>query len=217
MSNINEESGKEIKPADTEKGTTTPVKHFIGRGIYGSKDVPIKVLDTFIGIVIALIVIMVIIFAINGGYNIRFDTLGGSGVDSQKLRYGSMVAEPETPIRAGYEFEGWVTSQDESLAQKWNFAEDTVENDMTLYAVWTPAKITVKFDLDGGNVDGAVQIDDIEVVFGENYGSLPTPVKDGYKFDGWVYSGNIITGDTIVSTSGEHILTARWISQNGGK
>lgn len=217
MSNINEESGKEIEPVDTKKGAAAPVKHFIGRGIYGSKDVPIRLLDTFIGIVIALIVIMVIIFAVNGGYNIKFDTLGGSVIDSQKLRYGSMVTEPEIPIRAGYKFEGWITSLDESLAKEWNFAEDTVENDMTLYAVWTPAEITVKFDLDGGNVDGAVQVDDIKVVFGENYGSLPTPVKDGYRFDGWVYSGNIISNDTIVSTSGEHILTARWISQNGGK
>lgn len=186
-------------------------KRFIGRGIYGSKDVPIKILDSFIGIAIVLIVLMVIVFTINGGYNISFNTLGGNEIKSQKLRYGSKVEEPETPIRAGYDFGGWVTSPDEFLAEEWNFGEDAIESDMTLYAVWTPAAITVKFDLDGGNVEGKSQLEDIKVIFGENYGELPIPSKDGYKFDGWVYSGNIITNDTIVTTSGEHILTARWV------
>jgi len=191
-------------------------KPFIGRGIYGSKDVPIKILDAFIGIVIAMIVLMVVIFAVNGGYNIDFDTLGGSEVQSQKLRYGSRVTEPEVPIRAGYDFEGWVTSQDISLAEKWDFEENTVEGDMTLYAVWTPARITVKFDPDGGNFEGNTRLEDIKVVFGENYGELPVPVKEGYKFDGWVYGGNIITDSTVVTTSGEHILTARWVEQTKG-
>lgn len=186
-------------------------KPFIGRGIYGSKDVPIKILDAFIGIVIALIVLMVVIFAVNGGYNISFDTLGGNEIEAQKLRYGSKVAEPDPPVRAGYDFEGWVTSSDESLAEEWNFGEDTIESDMTLYAVWVPSEITVKFDLDGGNVDGETQLKDMKVIFGENYGELPVPARDGYKFDGWVYSGNIITNDTVVTTSGEHILTARWV------
>ena len=30
------------------------------------------------------------------------------------------------------------------------FPTDRVENDLTLYAVWMPAEVTVKFDLDGG-------------------------------------------------------------------
>ena len=81
---------------------------------------------------------------------------------------------------------------------------------MTLYAVWTPAQVTVKFDLDGGNIDGTTQADDKVVTYGEPYGELPVPEKEGYQFDGWVYSGNIIDADTVMTMTGEHVLTARW-------
>lgn len=185
-------------------------KRWFGRGIYGSKDIPIRILDGGILGMVAVIIIMIVVFAINGGYVITFDTQGGSEVASQKLRYGKTAAEPEVPIRAGYEFQGWITSLDESLAQEWDFSEDTVEKDITLYAVWTPAEITVKFDLDGGTVDGQTQAPDKQVVFGEAYGGLPVPTKEGCQFDGWVYSGDIITEETTVKTSGEHVLTARW-------
>ena len=150
-------------------------------------------------------------FAVNGGYRVAFDTDGGSEILTQKLRYGNLIEEPETPQKAGYVFDGWVTAEDTSLAEKWDFSKDKVEGDMVLYALWNPAQITVKFDLDGGNVEGRESIEDMQVTFGEPYGTLPVPSKAGYTFDGWIYSGNIINEDTILTTSGEHILTARWI------
>ena len=52
----------------------------------------------------------------------------------------------------------------------------------------------------------------VEVV-GEVYGELPVPEKEGYKFDGWVYSQQVITEETVVVMTGEHILTARWIAE----
>ena len=39
------------------------------------------------------------------------------------------------------------------------------------------------------------------------------PVKEGFRFDGWVYSGNVIAADTPVAMTGEHVLTARWVSE----
>lgn len=199
--------------SNTDEKKTTPKKPFIGKGIYGSKDVPIRLLDGLIGIVIVLIVLMIVVFAVNGGYYVSFDTLGGNEIEAQKLRYGSLVEEPETPLRPGYDFVCWVTAVDESRAVEWNFSRNTIEGDITLYAVWTASKITVKFDTDGGTVAGETQPEDKTVLFGEPYGELPIPEKDGYRFDGWVYGGNIITDDTLVSTSGEHILTARWVPE----
>lgn len=186
-------------------------KQWIGKGIYNSKDVPIKVLDVFIFGIFAAIFILVIVFALNGGYNVEFETDGGSEVLTQKLRYGNLIEEPQKPQKAGYNFEGWVTSEDPSLAETWDFKQDKVEGDMVLFALWSPAQITVKFDLDGGNVAGEEIIDDFKVTFGEPYGALPVPTRAGYQFDGWIYSGNIINEDTIVTTSGEHVLTARWV------
>lgn len=186
-------------------------KQWIGKGIYQSKDVPVKILDMLILGIFAVIFILTIVFAVNGGYRVTFDTDGGSEILTQKLRYGNLIEEPETPQKAGYVFNGWVTAEDTSLAEKWDFSKDKVEGDMVLYALWNPAQITVKFDLDGGNVEGRESIEDMQVTFGEPYGTLPVPSKAGYTFDGWVYSGNIIDEDTILTTSGEHILTARWI------
>lgn len=183
-------------------------KRWFGRGIYGSKDVPIRLLDGFIAAVIVAIVVMIVFFAVNGGFYVTFDTDGGSPVDSQKLRHGSLVTEPETPIKPGYTFEGWYLESNE--AASWNFDVDKIGGDLGLVAKWKPAQIAVKFDLNGGTVDGAEQTEPLTVTFGEFYGELPVPVKEGAEFAGWRYSGSEITADTQVTMTGEHVLTAEW-------
>ena len=81
---------------------------------------------------------------------------------------------------------------------------------MTLVAQWKPAEILVKFDLDGGNFGENAPDGDFFVTFGEPYGELPVPEKEGFQFDGWVYSGAVIQDTTPVSMTGEHVLTALW-------
>lgn len=188
-------------------------KTLFGKGIYGKKDAPIKVLDCFIGGAILLIIVFVVSFALNGGFIITFDTDGGSEVTFQKIGYGDFVEEPTGVTKPGYELNGWMTSDDETLAEVWEFSVDTVTSDMTLVASWTPASITVKFDLDGGNVNGIESIDGIMVTYGEIYGELPVVDKEGYVFDYWIYSGNVIDGSTVVEATGEHVLTACWIEE----
>lgn len=188
-------------------------KKWFGRGVYGSKDVPIRILDGFIFGAIAVVLLLVFWFATHGGYVVTFDTDGGSAVEEQTLKHGDLVMEPETPVKPGYVLKEWITFLDPSLAKTWNFDEDMVKNDVTLYAVWEPAEITVKFDLDGGNLNGSTVAPDQTVTYGEAYGALPEPVKEGFRFDGWVYSGNVVTADTPVAMTGEHVLTARWVSE----
>lgn len=188
-------------------------KKWFGRGVYGSKDVPIRILDGFILGALAVVLLLVFWFATHGGYVVTFDTDGGSAVEKQTLKHGELVMEPEAPVKPGYNLTGWITSLDPSLATTWNFKEDMVENDMTLYAVWEPAEITVKFDLDGGEVNDSASVPDQTVIYGEAYGELPEPVKEGCRFDGWIYSGNVITKDTPVTMTGEHVLKARWVSE----
>lgn len=183
-------------------------KRWFGRGIYGSKDVPIRLLDGFIAVVVVVIVGMIIFFTITGGFYVTFETGGGSEVAQQKLRHGELVTEPEEPMRPGYDFGGWSVGGEEPLS--WDFGADKVQGDMTLTAVWTPAKIPVRFDTDGGMVNGSETVEMAEVVFGESYGELPVPEKEGAEFVGWYYSGEKITADTVVTMTGEHVLTAVW-------
>lgn len=81
-------------------------KKWFGRGIYGSKDVPIRILDGFIIGAICFVVILVFWFATHGGYNVTFDTEGGSEIADQRLKHGELAKEPETPLKPGYTFCG---------------------------------------------------------------------------------------------------------------
>lgn len=187
-----------------------PKGKWFGRGIYGSKDVPIRVLDGLIAVLISVTLVMIIYFAVNGGFEVSFDTQGGSQVETQKLRYSDLVQEPEEPFKPGYEFQGWYV-EEAGEQVPWDFAAKKVGGDLTLYARWVPAEITVKFDLNGGlSEEGSTEIKPLQVIFGEAYGELPGAVKDGSKFAGWEYDGNLISPDTKVQMTGEHILTALW-------
>ena len=132
-----------------------PKGKWFGRGIYGSKDVPIRILDGLIGVLIVVIVGMIIFFAVRGGFNIVYDTDGGSEVAARKVRYGEFLTEPETPYKPGYTFDGWYTEK-EGETVLWYFQSEKVTGDMTLTAHWVPAQFTVKFDYDGGiGADGS--------------------------------------------------------------
>jgi uncharacterized repeat protein (TIGR02543 family) len=185
-----------------------PKKRFFGRGIYGSKDVPIRVLDKVILLMAALAIGLTVWNAVNGGFVIAFDANGAdAAIADQKVRYGQTVAEPETPVRPGYTLRGWTVGADGAL---WDFAASTVTGDTTLTALWAPARFAVKFDLTGGTVRGAGDIAPLTVTYGEPYGPLPVPEKPGAVFGGWLYSGQLITPETTVAMTGEHVLTAVW-------
>lgn len=198
---------EEKAAGETEDFPPVPEKkRRFGRGIYDSTDVPIRLLDRLIGGIIAVIAVMIIVFAVNGGYTVSFDTGGGTQIEPQKLRYGKYVTEPETPVRPGYIFESWYFEGNPDAA--WDFSKEKVGGDLTLIAVWKPAPITVKFDLDGGSFEKPVE--SIQVTYQEEYGALPVPVKQGKIFAGWEYSGERISEESVVSMPGEHVLTAVW-------
>lgn len=182
-------------------------KRWFGRGIYGSKDVPIRLLDKFIGALIVIIVVMIVYFTVNGGFRVTFDTQGGSDIAYQKLRHSQLVQKPEDPVKPGYEFIGWYYDDTEL---PWNFELSKIGGDLTLTAKWKPAHILVKFDLNGGSYQGKEAIEPIEAVYGEKYGTLPVPRRDGYSFGGWEYSGAVIEDNTKITMTGEHVLTAKW-------
>lgn len=198
------EEQQEPKEQSGQQEQTRPKGKWFGRGIYGSKDVPIRVLDGLICVLVITVLCMIVYFTINGGFTVSFDTGGGSEVEAQRLRHGELVQEPETPYKPGYEFAGWFATEGD-MEFLWDFSSRQVTGDVKLQAHWTPAAITVKFDSNGGG-----QIEDKQVVFGEAYGKLPVPSMEGKIFAGWEYSGDVITEETIVKMTGEHVLTAIW-------
>ena len=71
----------------------------------------------------------------------------------------------------------------------------------------------VTFNANGGSVGTA----STTVYEGFQYGSLPTPTRSGYTFDGWYTAasgGSKVTSSTIVSTDANHTLYAHWKGMN---
>ena len=68
-------------------------------------------------------------------YTVAFDTNGGSAVDPVTVDAGSTVTKPADPMKSGHNFGGWY--KDSTLQTPWNFANDTVTADTTLYVKWT--------------------------------------------------------------------------------
>lgn len=69
---------------------------------------------------------------------IRFMTNGGSEIADQTVQYGEKITKPKTPIREGYVFEGWY--KDINLSEEWDFENDVVQKNMSLYAKWVVAE-----------------------------------------------------------------------------
>lgn len=71
-------------------------------------------------------------------YELSFDLNGASGSApvSQSLNPGVLAVQPQNPVREGYAFKGWNSSQD-GKGTAWNFSVNTMPaNDVTLYAQW---------------------------------------------------------------------------------
>ena len=69
-------------------------------------------------------------------YTVTFDTMGGSAVDSERVRANGTIEEPEQPVRDGYEFGGWYT--DSECTESFDFSSKITKS-MTLYAKWSEA------------------------------------------------------------------------------
>lgn len=145
----------------------------------------------------------------NQPYTINFDANGGNiQTSSITVTNGSTYGALPTPARDGYTFEGWYTARSGGSRVTADTTVDLTSN-QTLYARWTNQPYTVNFDANGGNV----QTSNMTVTNGGAYGTLPTPVRDGYTFEGWYTSrsgGTQITTGTTVSLSGNQILYAHW-------
>lgn len=73
-------------------------------------------------------------------HTVCFDLLGrGDNITRRGIQAGSLLKEPpepQDPETAGYAFAGWYQDKSFAANQKWNFAADTVQEDVTLYACW---------------------------------------------------------------------------------
>lgn len=141
---------------------------------------------------------------------LNYDAAGGNLTNTSKnITYGGTYGDLESPERDGYTFTGWYTAANGGT----QITKDTkveVTSDQTIYAHWTANSYAVTFNADGGTVTASTK----NVIFGNAYGELPTPTRNGYTFAGWwtaVDSGEQISFNSAVKTASDHVLYAHWV------
>ena len=101
----------------------------------------------------------------------------------------------------------------------WNMKieQNMPAKDLAYKAVWTPQSYQLTMEPNGGYVTGDGELLTKTVTYGTAYDTLPKLEKEGYTFAGW-YSeqegGTEITGETLVTATGDHTIYARFIPIN---
>ena len=154
-------------------------------------------------------------------YVYTFNANGGTGGQSANVskKYDNTTSlAPAIPTRTGYTFMGWSTNRNDASGYSSfkplndRFGEKSMINsinEINLYATWEANQYAVTFEATGGSVSPST----MTVTYDSSYGTLPTPTRTGYTFNGWftAQSGGIqITDTTRVKTALNHSLYAQW-------
>ncbi len=152
-----------------------------------------------------------------GNYTLSFNSNGGSTVSSKQVVCGKTYGSLSTPTKTGYTFKGWYTSA--SGGSK--ITSSTVcssKSNHTLYAQWTPNKLSVYFNSNGGSVSSDTYTVKSNLIYYKSDSSKYTQTwtynntkenglvnastfglsRAGYTFAGW---GTTSNGGTIFSQS----------------
>jgi uncharacterized repeat protein (TIGR02543 family) len=151
-------------------------------------------------------------------YTVTFNANGGTAVASKTVAYNTAVGTLPTPTRTGYTFTGWYTAKTGGTKID---ANAKITANVTYWAQWTVNKYTVTFNANGGTAV-ASKI----VAYNSAVGTLPTPTRTVYTFNGWYTAktgGTQIVKDTKITANVS--VYAQWTakkytvtySANGGK
>jgi len=152
-------------------------------------------------------------YTMNGGTN------SGSNPSSYNVLYGVTFANPS---RTGYTFKNWTidgtavtginpgaNASFSSSSDLYNKLASRTTGNKTVVANWTANTYTVNFNANGGSTPTASKT----VTYASTYGTLPTPTREGYNFNGWYTAasgGSKVTSSTTVSITSTQTLYAQW-------
>ncbi|MBS7404023.1 MAG: InlB B-repeat-containing protein, partial [Eubacteriales bacterium] len=144
----------------------------------------------------------------------------GGATATKQVTYDSTYGTLPTPTKTGYTFNGWFTAQTGGSKVESSTTVKTASNH-TIYAHWTANKYTVTANANGGTIPttsgwtvasgGATATK--QVTYDSTYGTLPTPTKTGYTFNGWFTAqtgGTQIKADTKVTITANQTIYAHW-------
>lgn len=139
-------------------------------------------------------------------YTVTFNSQGGSEVASQAVYAGEKIVKPANPTKEKEYFVDWY--KEAECTNVWDFENETVSQDITLYAKWTSIAYTVTFETNKGTPIEAQLVP--EGTFATK--PVPAPTKEGYLFEGW-YTEQTMTNffDFYTPITKDITLYAKWM------
>ena len=183
------------EPKDDENKDNTPIEENIG-----PKEEPV-------------------IEKMSGSLYIRYNQNNDKNIVTDKVN-DLNTYELLTPVREGYDFEGWFSDEDLNFIFKLSdLAMPTDENDVIvdIYADWSIQKFTVKF-MDEGEL-----ILSRTVAYGSSAREPRDTFKSGYRFIGWDKDFSYVTSDMVVNAIYEKnngsknimVVLGNWMNNDG--
>lgn len=139
-------------------------------------------------------------------YTVTFNSQGGSEVAPQAVYAGEKIVKPANPTKEKEYFVDWY--KEAECTNVWDFENETVSQDITLYAKWTSIAYTVTFETNEGTPIEAQLVP--EGTFATK--PVPAPTKEGYLFEGW-YTEQTMTNlfDFYTPITKDITLYAKWM------
>lgn len=124
-------------------------------------------------------------------YTVKFDSNGGSLVESQIIDEGNQVKKPDTPTRVGYIFVNWYS--DSELKTPYDFS-NVITKDIILYAKWEIQNQEVsKYPLNLDENDPDVEIYDLKT----NIKSIVVGETEIVKFTSEIFANIVLEEKTV--------------------
>ena len=141
-----------------------------------------------------------------GSYTITYDANGGEVSEEFVIVTFGEPYVLETPTREGYTFLGWKYNNRLISGNLWNIDEDA-----TIVAEWEVETRTYEIEY---IIVGAVGPNLQRTYTNKEEVVLRTPYKNGYRFDGWYFEGDL-SGERVYTlpkgTEGHIILYSKWV------
>ena len=110
-------------------------------------------------------------------------------------------------VGSSYDLGFGMSGHFQALVQTWNGVGSKISDRIDFYV--GNQTVTVTFNPNGGSVSPTSKT----ATIGSTYGTLPTPARTNYTFDGWytaASSGSKVTSSTTVTATSNHTLYAHW-------
>ncbi len=127
-------------------------------------------------------------------YLVTFDPNGGTTPNptEKSVTYDSTYGDLAATSKTGYTFLGWFTQASGGTEVKSSTVVKITSN-QTLYAHWSANTYNVTANANGGTIPATTgwtvasgsKTATKSVTYDSTYGTLPTPTRTGYTFDGW--------------------------------